>query len=105
MYYSENEIISTLNLYKYAINKKIELENRKINNSEEKDLFFYLYIVEKTELWLSYLDEYDIELITLRHLKSKTFSQIAYDFNYANHSSIIKKYEQIIKKLKEKINE
>lgn len=104
MYYSEKEIRCMLEMYFISKIKEQEIKHMNLKNLQE-ELNYYSYIINKVERWFVYLERDEIEIITLRHGRSKTFSQIAYQLRYSNHGSVIKKYQKAIKKIKEVVNE
>ena len=104
MYYSEKEIQCMLELYFISKIKEQEIKHTHNKNMQE-ELIFYTYIIKKVESWFAYLENDEIEIIALRHDNSKTFSQIAYQLKYSNHSSVVKKYQKAIKRIKEVVNE
>lgn len=104
MYYSEKEIQCMLELYFISKIKEQEIKHTHNKNMQE-ELLFYTYIIKKVERWFAYLENDEIEIIALRHDSSKTFSQIAYQLRYSNHSSAVKNYQKAIKKIKEVVNE
>ena len=104
MYYSEKEIESTLEMYYISKIKVKEIKYMSLKYLQE-DITYYSYIINKVERWFAFLENDEIEILALRHGSSKTFSQIAYQLRYSNHSSVVKKYHKAIKKIKEVVNE
>lgn len=51
-------------------------------------------------LWLSRLEKDEIDIILDRHFRNMKFDNISIKYFYTNHSSIIRKYDSIIKKIK-----
>ena len=100
MYYSEKEIESTLEMYYISKIKVKEIKYMSLKDLQE-DLTYYSYIINKVERWFAFLENDEIEIIALRHDSSKTFSQIAYQLRYSNHSSAVKNYQKAIKKIKD----
>lgn len=97
MIYSKKEIIIFLELYSISKIKKVELEYK---NTLDSDYTFYSHVIEKVENWLTFLDSEEIKLIEERHIQKLSFDQISINHHYANHSSIVRKYNSIIDKIK-----
>lgn len=57
----------------------------------------YIHTVES---WLSNLYPDELLIIELREFKGKSFKSIAVQCNYKNHSSVIRKHNSIIKKIR-----
>lgn len=61
----------------------------------------YIHTVES---WLSNLYPDEFLIIELREFKGKSFESIAIQCNYKNHSSVIRKHNTIIKKIRRMSN-
>lgn len=106
MSYSTNEIELTLNFYSIAILQLKTLGQDKIlkNNLstiENNSIFYYSHLIKLVDFWLSHLLPDEVEIIESRIFKKKTFDLIAIELGYANHSSVVRKYQSIIHKLSE----
>lgn len=101
MKYSLEEIELTLKLYPIAKIHVKELDNVRLLSSNEycSEYNYYSHIIEIVDLWLERLYPDEIELLMLRICLKKTFDNIAVQLGYANHSSVVRKYKQIIFKI------
>lgn len=109
MVYSNEEIELTLNFYSIA---KVHLDNlnqalhfKELNDHEKNEYMFYSHIVSKVNYWLKELLPDELEIISLRNFENKTFDLISIHVGYANHSSIVSKYNSIINKVRKLNNE
>lgn len=102
MIYSVEEIELTLKLYSIAKLHIKELENNLYlkQNKECKKYFYYQHIVNVVDSWFEILFPDEVELLMMRIYSKKTFDFISIQLGYANHSSVIRKYKQIILKIK-----
>ena len=105
MLYSKEEIELTLKLYSVAKIHLIEIEREEqfcIEKKEkgESNIFnYYSHIVFLVDSWLELLFPDEIEILKLRVFNRQTFDNISIKLGYANHSSVVRKYEKIIYKI------
>lgn len=97
LYYAKDEVDALLKLYPYAKIKTKELRIKGV--AESTTYFFYVEIVNQVEEWLSTLEADEKELVQLRYFDKLGYSEIADYLRYKNHSSVIRKKEEIIKKI------
>lgn len=105
------EIESTLKLYPYSKlhcdELKNEIQRGGYSQNKKNELIASQYIVDTVEKWFKILLPDEREIIKLRILGNRTYDFIAIQLGYANHSSVIRKYHSILKKIyindKEKI--
>lgn len=99
--YTIDEIELTLKLYPISKIQLSKLSNdcSSKNDYVKKEMFYYSFIIEKVELWMSKLLPYEKEIINLRIIRKRSFDYISIQFGYANHSSIVRKYNDILKKI------
>ena len=97
MVYSNEEIELTLNFY--------SIKFKELNDHEKNEYMFYSHIVSKVNYWLKALLPDELEIIALRNFENKTFDLISINVGYANHSSIVRKYKNIINKVRKLNNE
>lgn len=98
MKYSREEIIFFLSMHSIAKRKLTYLNLQQ--EKYRKEIIFYEFIWEHAERWISELELDEKEIIIKRFDEKKTFDQIAIEIGYANHSSTIRKYTQIIEKIR-----
>ena len=96
MIYQYEEIELTLKLSYFA---KIHLRELDNNKKYREEYVFYSYIVHIVDFWINSLFPDEQEIIILRIFERKTYDCIALKIGYSNHSSIIRKYKEILKKL------
>ena len=102
MIYQYEEIELTLKLSYFAKIHLRELENiLQIDNDRKynQDYIFYTYIVYIVDFWLNSLFPDEQKIIFLRIFEKKTYDCIAIETGYSNHSSIVRKYKKIVKKI------
>lgn len=106
MYYSREEIEFTLGLYSIAKVHLNELERKKIldyeNNVSKFEIncyHYYSYIINIVHSWINTLLPDEVEIIQKRIVDKNTFDYIAIQLGYANHSSVVRKYKNILHKL------
>lgn len=108
MYYTYKEIELTLGLYFIAKQHLYEMnmeETSKANQTTFMDLYnYYSYIVHLVDSWLLLLFPDEILLLEMRIDKGMGFDDISIVLGYANHSSVLRKYRQIITKIKLRVN-
>lgn len=97
MKFSPKEIEHILKLYPFA-KKKVKQPYTKNTNFINLHSFYSsaILLVEK---WVSLLDNDEQRLIIDRCFKNKSFEKIAIQSFYANHSSIVRKYNKILQKI------
>lgn len=110
MKYTKKEVEYTLYLYSIAKLHLEEMEHDSLTVANEMhelqiNYIYYKYIVKLVDLWTSQLLPDEIEIIELRTRKKKTFDDISITLGYANHSSVIRKYHEIIHKICGMIND
>lgn len=91
-----------MKLNTYEIELLLRLYPRLLNVNEDftvLEIDFKSYIINSVELWLTTLYTDEIELIKLRFFDRKSYDHIAGYLGYKNHSSVIKKLNQILKKI------
>ena len=88
MIYQYEEIELTLKLSYFAKIHLRELEN-----------ILHSYIVYIVDFWLNSLFPDEQKIIFLRIFEKKTYDCIAIETGYSNHSSIVRKYKKIVKKI------
>ena len=98
MKYNKEEIIFFLSMRSIAKQRLIQLNLHK--EKYPKEIVLYGLIWELTENWISDLELDEREILIKRFDERKTFDQIAIEIGYANHSSTICKYAQIIEKIR-----
>lgn len=98
--YSTTEIEHTLYLFPFAKVKIAELE-RELNKDIKSSLEYnhYLFIVKVSEFWLSKCEIDEGEIIRMRFFEKRSFDYISIQLGYKNHSSIIRKTNEILKRL------
>lgn len=107
-YYNEKEIQTTLKLYTIAKIKANELIHLKTTKSQLKDsdinshLSYYEHIITVVDKWLKEMTIDEKELIKLRFFDNLTLDAISIKLGYSNHTAVIKKCNEIIKKIKER---
>lgn len=75
-----------------------KLSNERINYlKKEKEL--YSMIVKKVNIWISCLDDLEIEIITLHYFQNYNFEQVKEKLHYKNHSSVLRRIDRIISKI------
>lgn len=105
MFYSKEEIELTLKLYSIAKIHLNQLERDKIRYSDinttylNDDYFYYSHIVCLVDSWLNFLLQDEVDIINLRIFNKKSYDYIASQLGYANHSSIVRKFKGIIRKI------
>lgn len=106
MSYSREEIELTLRLYSIAKLHLNELERKLLINAEddisdfEKSSYhYYSYIINLVHSWINDLLPDEAEIIQQRIIDKQTFDFIAIQLGYANHSSVVRKYKNILKKM------
>lgn len=99
MRYTIEEIELTLKLYPISKIRLCKLSNDCSNDSVKKEILYYSFIVEKVEFWMSKLLPYEKEIINLRIVRKRSFDYISIQFGYANHSSLVRKYNDVLKKI------
>lgn len=98
--YTIEEIEIILKLYFIYQNKmQISYDN---NINKNQHIKYYNYVVQTVNKWYIYLDSYEKEILDLKLNSHKTYDYIASIFGYANHSSIIRIYKNILIKIKYK---
>lgn len=106
MTYTLDEVELMLTLYPIAKIHLNEIEMIKQIHNEEglpkhekysKD--YYSFIICIVDYWLNYLFPDEIEIVTLRIFKKMTFDYISIQLGYSNHSSIVRKYRNILNKI------
>ncbi|UTY39513.1 hypothetical protein NMU03_01370 [Allocoprobacillus halotolerans] len=101
--YSIDEIELTLKFYPISKIQLSRLSNdcskTNISKNTKNQMFYYSFIIEKVEIWMSKLLPYEREIIELRITRKRSFDYISIQFGYANHSSIVRKYNDILKKI------
>lgn len=97
--YTITEIEHTLYLFPYAQIKLEEMEKEVKDNKESIKYYHYCFIVKITEFWLSQCSYDEMEVITMRFFKRKSYDFIAIQLGYKSHSSVIKKIKEIMKKI------
>lgn len=105
MAYTYEEIELTLRMYSIAKQHLYEMNTQKaIGNQNEIDnesiYCFYAYIVHLVDSWIKQLFPDEILILKMRIFDKKTFDYISIQIGYANHSSVIRKYKDIITKIK-----
>lgn len=106
MKFSQEEVELTLNMYSIAkkhLNdmerKMIFEDNSKMEIAQKSNYVHYAFIIHTVDSWLKYLLPDEVEIIIMRIKRKKTFDYISIQLGYANHSSVYRKYRDIIKKL------
>lgn len=113
MEFSEEEIISYLNIYPYAKQKCAEIieikeysvDKQRYNNTLEQFQNLNEMIVHLVDEWLSYLYEDEKEAIIFRFFRKLNYEQMAIKLNYSNHSCILKKVKKVIKKIERRMTD
>lgn len=102
MIYQYEEIELTLKLSYFAkihlreLERIVQIDN---NKKYREEYVFYSYIVHIVDFWINSLFSDEQEIIILRIFERKTYDCIALKIGYSNHSSIIRKYKEILKKI------
>ncbi len=103
MFYSFDEIELTLNLYPIAklhakeinLQKQLQMERDSYNEYE----YYYNHIIKIVESWLEILSIDEKELLIMKIYQKQSYSCIASSLGYVSHSSVLRKYKKIIKKI------
>lgn len=107
-YYNEKEIETTLRLYTTAKIKVNELLQFKSStkgtaiSEVELYLIYYKLIIVTVEKWIKEMSMDEAELIKLRFFDNLTFDAISIKLGYSNHSAVLKKNNEIIKRIKKR---
>lgn len=98
--YTFTEIEHTLYLFPFA-KQKLDETKRSIEKDQNAKIeyYHYFFIVNISEFWMSNCTNDEIELIKMRFFERKNFDFISIQLGYKNHSSVIRKSNNIIKKL------
>lgn len=98
--YTLTEVEYTLYLYPIAKLKSKEFKKDiKLELNNNITYHHYSFIVNISEYWMSKCTKDEIEIIRMRFFKHKNYDFISIHLGYKNHSSIIRKFNNIIKKL------
>lgn len=98
--FTETEIEHTLYLFPFAVIKLNEF-GRNSNDNKKNNMKFnhYMFIVNISKLWMSQCTNDEKEIIRMRFFERKRYDYISTQLGYKNHSSVIRKSKEIIKKL------
>ena len=99
---SKREIESFLYLYPSAIKyyDSIKYNHKNYSSQQLKQLeTFYSILISIVNDWMKFLLQDEILIIKDKYFKCLTYTQIAIETNYSNHSSIIKKKDKILTKI------
>lgn len=92
--FSTEEIELTFFMCPIARKKLLDEENL---TSDE--LTYYRHITDMVSFWLHTLTNDEKKIIEYRCFRKKTYNQIAFILHYADHSVVIRKYRNILKKV------
>lgn len=106
MSYTLDEVELMLTLYPIAKIHLNEIEmikqirnGEKLSKYEKHSKDYYSYIICIVDYWLNYLFPDEVEIVRLRVFNKLTFDYISIQLGYSNHSSIVRKYKSILKKI------
>ena len=106
MSYSLDEVELMLTLYPIAKIHLNEIETTEQLNTgkglakhEKYSKDYYAFIICIVNYWLNSLFPDEIEILKLRIFKKMTFDYISIQLGYSNHSSTVRKYRNILKKI------
>lgn len=98
--YTFTEIEHTLYLFPFAKSKLNEYKRCIQNNKTISiEYYHYFFIVRLSEFWMSNCTNDEIEIIKMKFFERKKVDYISIQLGYKNHSSVIRKSDNIIKKL------
>ena len=104
--YTVSEIEYTLYLFPFAKFKLKELErNIRDDFDYEMEYHHYLFIFRTTEQLLETCSIDEIEIINMRFFEKKSYDFKSVQLGYKNHSSVIRKLSDIIKRMSIRIHE
>jgi DNA-directed RNA polymerase specialized sigma subunit len=72
-----------------------------INNEDEQKILFYRNMINKFDIAINTLTQYEKKLLFLRVFDGMTYNEISIRLGYASHSSVIRIMNEIIHKIKE----